>query len=84
MIETRDITAFIDDIIVGMEIEERHDNIVEEVLKRITKYNLFVKLEKYVWKIRKIGFLEVVIGPDDDEESLRSIRLIVSKSIKDV
>ena len=84
MIETRDITAFIDDIIVGMEIEERHDNIVEEVLKRITKDNLFVKLEKYVWKIRKIGFLEVVIGPDDDEESLRSIRLLVSKSIKDV
>ena len=67
-----------------MEIEERHDNIVEEVLKRITKDNLFVKLEKYVWKIRKIGFLEVVIGPDDDEESLRSIRLLVSKSIKDV
>ena len=84
MIETGDITAFIDDTIVGMEIEERHDNIVEEVLKRITKDNLFVKLEKYVWKIRKIGFLEVVIGPDDDEEGLRSSRLLVSKSMKNV
>jgi len=23
-----------------------------------------VKLEKCVWKVRKVGFLEMVIGPD--------------------
>ena len=67
-----------------MEIKERHNNVIEEVLKRIAKNNLFVKLEKYVWKIRKIRFLEVVIGPDEEEESLRSSRLLVSKSVKNV
>jgi len=67
-----------------MEIEERYNNIVEKVLKRIAEDNLFVELEKYVWNVRKIEFLEVMIGPDGEEESLRSSRLPVSKSVKDV
>ena len=84
MIEARNIIAFINDVIVRMEIEERYNNIIEEVLKIIAKDNLFVKLEKYVWKVRNIGFLEVMIGPDREEESLRSSRLLVLKSVKNV
>jgi len=30
-----------------MNIEEEHDKLVEEVLKRLEENNLFVKLEKY-------------------------------------
>jgi len=37
---------------------------VEEVLRKIVENNLFVKLEKCVSKVRKIGFLGVVIGLD--------------------
>ena len=33
---------------VGMETEEGYDNIMEEVLRKIAKNNLFVELEKYV------------------------------------
>ena len=84
MIEARNIIAFINDVIVRMEIEEIYNNIIEEVLKIIAKDNLFVKLEKYVWKVRNIGFLEVMIGPDGEEESLRSSRLLVLKSVKNV
>ena len=84
LIEARNIIAFINDVIVRMEIEERYNNIIEEVLKIIAKDNLFVKLEKYVWKVRNIGFLEVMIGPDGEEESLRSSRLLVLKSVKNV
>jgi len=83
LIKAENTTVFIDNVIVRMEIKERY-NIVEEVLKKIAEGNLFVKLEKYVWKVRKIGFLEVMIGPDGEEESLRSNRLPVSKSVKDV
>jgi len=36
---------FINDILVGIEEEEEHNEIVEEVLKRIEKNNLYVKLE---------------------------------------
>ena len=49
---------------VGMETEEGYDNIVEEVLRKIAKNNLFVELEKYVWKNREAGILGVVIGLD--------------------
>jgi len=47
MIEAGDVAVFIDDIMVGMEIEEEHDDIVEEVLRRMGE-NDFVKLEKCV------------------------------------
>ena len=61
------IAVFVDDVLVGTETEEGHDEIVEEVLRRLKENNLYVKLEKYIWKVRKIGFLEVVIGPNGIE-----------------
>ena len=33
-------------ILVGMEIEDGHDEIVEEVIRRLEENNLYVKLEK--------------------------------------
>ncbi len=51
------------DVIVGTEDEEEHDNIVAEVVKRLAENNLYVKPEKCKWKVRKVGFLGVVIGP---------------------
>jgi len=51
-------------MIVEIETEEGHNNIVKEVLRRMAKNDLFVKPEKCVWKIREVGFLRVMIGPD--------------------
>jgi len=42
------VVVFIDDIMVVTETEEGHDEIVEEVLRRLEENNLFVKLEKCV------------------------------------
>ena len=39
--------SFINDIIVGTETEEGHDEFVEEILKRLEENNLYVKPEKY-------------------------------------
>jgi len=58
------VAAFVDDVLVGTETEEGHDEIVEEILRRLEENDLYIKLEKCVWKVRKIGFLEVVIGPN--------------------
>jgi len=58
------VAVFIDDVMVATEIEEEHDEIVEEVLRRLEENDLFVKLEKCVWKIREVGFLGVIIGED--------------------
>jgi len=56
------VAAFVDDILVEIETEEGHDKIMEEVLKRLEENDLYVKPEKCMWKVQKIGFLEVVIG----------------------
>jgi len=58
------IVSFIDDVIIGTEIEEEHNEFVEEVVKRLVENNLYVKLEKYKWKVREVGFLGVIIGPE--------------------
>ena len=56
------IAAFVDNILVGTETEKEYDKIVEEILRRLEKNNLYVKPEKCMWKSRKIGFLDVIIG----------------------
>jgi len=58
------VAVFIDDVMVATETEEGHDEIVEEVLRRLEENNLFVKPEKCVWKVREVGFLGVIIGED--------------------
>ena len=61
LINQGDTATFIDDILVAMDTEKGHDELVEEVLKRLEKNDLFVKPEKYKWKVREVEFLEVVI-----------------------
>jgi len=48
MINEGKVVAFVDDVLVGIEMEEEHNEIVEEVLKQLEKNNLYVKPEKYV------------------------------------
>jgi len=45
------VAAFVDDILVGTEIEEGHNKIVEEVLRRLEENNLYIKPEKCMWKV---------------------------------
>ena len=57
IIEIEDIVVFIDNIMIETEKQKGHDEIVEKLLRKIKKNDLFVKLEKYIWKVRKVGFL---------------------------
>jgi len=64
MINRGNVATFIDDILVATETEEGHNDIVEEVLRRLEENNLYVKPEKCMWKVREIGFLGVIMGPE--------------------
>jgi len=46
LINTGKVAAFIDDVIIGMETEERHNEIVAEVIRRLEENDLYVKPEK--------------------------------------
>jgi len=72
------VAAFVDNMLVGTETEEGHDEIVEEVLRRLEENDLYVKPEKCAWKVRKIGFLGVVIGPSGIEIEKEKVDEVLS------
>jgi len=82
------VAVFVDDVLVGTETEEGHDKIVEEILRRLEENDLYVKPEKCMWKVKKIGFLRVIIGPDRIEMEKEKIDGVLSwpepKNVKDV
>ena len=76
LINTGKVAVFIDDVIVGTETKEGHDEIVAEVIRRLEENDLYVKLEKCRWKVKEVGFLEVVIGPEGikmEEEKVKGV-----------
>jgi len=82
------VTAFVDNVLVETEMEEGHDEIVEEILRRLEENDLYVKPEKCVWKVKKIGFLGVVIGPNGIEMEKEKVNGVLSwprpKTVRDV
>ena len=46
LINMEKVVMFIDDIIIGTEEEEVHDELVAEVIRRLKENNLYVKPEK--------------------------------------
>jgi len=61
---------------VEIEKEERYGEVVEEIVKILAENDLYVKLEKYKWKVREVGFLRVVIGPEEikiEEEKMKGV-----------
>jgi len=82
------VVVFIDDVIIGTESEERHNELVAEVIKRLKENDLYVKPEKCKWKVREVGFLEVVIRADRikiEEEKVKGVLdWPTPKCIKDV
>jgi len=88
LINEEKVAVFVNDVLVGTETEEEYDKIVEEILRRLEKNDLYIKLEKCVWKVRKIGFLGVVIGPNEIEMEEEKVDKVLSwpelKNVKDI
>ena len=88
LINTGKVAAFIDDMIVGTESDERHDELVTEVIRKLEKNDLYMKPEKCKWKVKEVGFLGVVIGPEGikmEEEKVKDVLdWLTPKCVKDV
>ena len=87
LINTGKVASFIDNVIIGTE-EEGHDEIVEEVIRRMEENDLYVKLEKCKWKVREVRFLGVVIEKDGIKMKKEKVKAVLDwptlKSVKDV
>jgi len=53
---TGKIAVFIDDVIIGTKMEEGHDELVAEVIRRLEENDLYVKLEKCKWRVKEVEF----------------------------
>jgi len=88
LINTGKVAVFIDDVIVGMETEEGHDELVVEVIKRLEENDLYVKPEKYKWKVKEVEFLGVVIGLEGIKMEKEKVKEVLEwptpKCVKDV
>ena len=88
LMNTGKVAVFIDDVIVGIETEEGHDELVAEVIKMLEENNLYVKPEKCKWKVREVEFLGVVIGPEGIKMEKEKVKGVwewpTLKCVKDV
>ena len=82
------IRSFINNIIVGTKMEKGYNELVAEILRKLEENDLYVKLEKYKWKVRKVNFLEVVIRPEEIKIEEKKVKVvldwIVSKLVKNI
>jgi len=62
--------------------------LVEEVVRKLAENDLYVKPEKCKWKVKKVGFLGVVIGLDGikiEEEKVKGVvDWLTLKEVKDI
>jgi len=70
--------VYIIDILVGTKTKEEYNEIVKEILKKLKENNLYVKLKKYIGKVRRIGFLEIVIGSNRIEMKKEKMNRVLS------
>ena len=76
LINTGKVVSFINDIIIGTEEEEVYNKLVEEVVRRLVENDLYMKLEKYKWKVGEVGFLGVIIKPEGikmEEDKMKGV-----------
>jgi len=88
LINTGEVAVFMDNVLVGTEEEEKHDKIVEEVLRRMEENDLYVKPKKCVWKVREINFLGLVMGSEGIKMQKKKVARVLEwprpKTIKEM
>src|SRR5882757_1932995 len=82
------VIVFIDDILVFMEKEEGHEEIVKEVLRKLKENDLFLKAEKCEFGVQEVEFLGMIISPDGIKMDPKKVDGVMSwlipKHVKDV
>ena len=88
MINEGKVMVFVDDVLIGIETEEGHDEIVEEVLRRLEKNDLYVKPEKCAWKVQEVNFLGVAMGQEkieiEEDKVAGVLNWPVPKTVRDI
>ena len=71
----------IDNMLVGTKSKEGCNELAEEVLIRIEVNYLYVKPTKYKQKVKEVGFLEVVMGPDRIKIEEEKVKVVLDQPV---
>jgi len=88
MINEGKVMAFIDNVLVGTETEEGHNEIVEKVLRKLEENHLYMKPEKCTWKVQKVNLLGVVMGQGkikmEEDKVAEVLNWPIPKTVRDI
>jgi len=88
LINIGEVASFMDNVIVGTEEEEGYNEVVEKVVRKLAENDLYVKPEKYKWKVREVEFLGVVTGLEGikmEKEKMKNVfDWLTSKEVKNI
>jgi hypothetical protein len=71
------VIAYIDDVLIYAETEEKHDELVKEVLKRLEENGLVISPEKCVWARNRVEFLGYIISEDRIEMAKDKVETVL-------
>ena len=71
------MVVYIDDILINSQSLEEHIVLVQKILQRLREYQMAISLEKSVFQVKKVDFLEYVVATDGvtmNEKKVESIK----------
>ena len=68
-------------MLVGTKSKEEYNELVEEVLIRIEVNYLYMKPTKCKQKVKEVGFLEVVMGPDGIRIEEEKVKVVLNQPV---
>jgi hypothetical protein len=81
------VIAYIDDVLIYAETEEKHNELVKEVLKRLKENGLVISPEKCIWASNKVECLGYIISEEGIEMAKDKVQTVLvwepPKSLKE-
>ena len=71
------VIVYIDDILIFTKTEEKHDEIILEVLQRLKENDLFVKPEKCFFKLQEVEMLGLIVGSNEIKMDPKKVEIIM-------
>ena len=65
-----------DDILIYTKDMEEHNKVIEEVLTILKDNDLFLKLEKYVWRTNKVEYVGIIVSDEGVHMSSEKVNAI--------
>ena len=78
MIEKKDVVIYLDDILVMGATVAKHNQILGEIVSRLSKQNLIVRFKKCDFGKEKIKFLGFIIGQEEIQVDNKKIEAIIN------